>query len=130
MLVHSGGGSKRPCIVMWRLTRTDNQVHTFGRLSSSDTVLNCKTIPRLLSRSHAKLRYHINNDSFSLEDNNTTNGTYINQIKIPHGIHYSLKYGDEVSFGGPVTVVHDEVGIFNPFVYLFKKIPEVPLFGA
>lgn len=67
-----------------------------GRSSELDIVLEEEKV----SRKHAKITY--NNDILSIEDLNSTNGTYVNGEKIRRA---RLKDGDRVLFGGCIARV-------------------------
>ena len=66
---------------------------TIGRESDNDIVVDNK----LASRHHALIQ-KIREDYF-LKDENSTNGTYLNDVKIPAGKYVKLKTGDKITIG-------------------------------
>ncbi len=72
---------------------------TIGRRSDNDVVIDETTV----SRRHSLIMEAA--DGFSLRDLNTTNGTFVNRIKIGQ-TEYPLRHGDQISLGGSeVTLV-------------------------
>lgn len=59
----------------------------------ADICLNGDTV----SRVHAVIRKE--EDNYFIEDLNSTNGTFVNQVQIPYRESVMLHYGDEVMFG-------------------------------
>lgn len=55
-----------------------------------------------ISGQHARL--HWENSMLHIEDNNSTNGTYLNRLRLPAGRHL-LKPGDEIGMGQTVILV-------------------------
>jgi pSer/pThr/pTyr-binding forkhead associated (FHA) protein len=51
----------------------------------------------IVSRIHADLR--VEGDSYYLEDNGSSNGTYINHTPLPQGNRHRLRAGDRISLG-------------------------------
>jgi len=66
---------------------------TIGRRSDNDVVIDETTI----SRRHSLIMEAP--DGFILRDLNTTNGTFVNRIKIGQ-TDYPLRHGDQISLGG------------------------------
>ena len=72
---------------------------TIGRRSDNDVVIDETTV----SRRHSLVMEAA--DGFVLRDLNTTNGTFVNRIKIGQ-TEYPLRHGDQISLGGSeVTLV-------------------------
>jgi pSer/pThr/pTyr-binding forkhead associated (FHA) protein len=70
-----------------------------GRRSDNDVVIDETTV----SRRHSLIME--SPDGFVLRDFNTTNGTFVNRIKIGQ-TEYPLRHGDQISLGGSeVTLV-------------------------
>lgn len=78
---------------VWQMAgATPPAVHTIGRnQSSSDIVIEIPQVSRL----HAELRIGLS--SVEIRDVGSSNGTFINDNKIPAGSWFSLRNGDEVS---------------------------------
>ncbi|KAL0571058.1 hypothetical protein V5O48_010894 [Marasmius crinis-equi] len=88
---------------------------TIGRGSQNDIVLGCGTISKptaqspilynvteILGQIHAEIIWNRKTDSSScviLKDRNSTNGTWVNGIRVKVGAHRILKQGNEISFG-------------------------------
>ena len=66
---------------------------TIGRDSDNSVVIDNK----LASRHHALIQ-KIREDYF-LKDENSTNGTYLNGVKIPTGKYIKLNRGDKITIG-------------------------------
>ena len=64
-----------------------------GSASDNDLVLN----DRAISRHHAELR--MTAEGVLLRDLNSTNGTFLNQYRLPPELPYPIKNGDEIQFG-------------------------------
>lgn len=72
---------------------------TIGRDTSNDIVVDNK----LASRKHAviqKIR-----DAYFLKDENSTNGTFVNSIRIPKDKYVKLNVGDQIQIGTMVFVI-------------------------
>lgn len=72
---------------------------TIGRDTSNDIVVDNK----LASRHHAVIQ-KIKNDFF-LKDENSTNGTYVNQVRIPKDKYIKLNPGDQIQIGTNTFVI-------------------------
>ena len=72
---------------------------TISRRSDNDVVIDETTV----SRRHSLIMEAA--DGFSLRDLNTTNGTFVNRVKIGQS-EYPLRHGDQIGVGGSeVTLV-------------------------
>ena len=106
-------------------TAPDLPTMRFGRDSHqgiNDVVLKCTNVPLMMSRRHADITY--DGEKYTLKDNETVNGTYVNLVMLPRGGTHTLKHGELVSFGGPATVMRDDERKNNPFRFLFLDSPE------
>lgn len=72
---------------------------TIGRESDNDIVIDNK----LTSRHHAIIQKI--KDTYFLKDENSTNGTYVNSIKIPKDKYFRLNIGDEITIGNMTLVI-------------------------
>jgi len=68
---------------------------TVGRRSACDVFLNDFTVSKL----HAKIRYDGKLTTYHLEDCNSSNGTFINGIRVEPGQLVPLQNSDVVGFG-------------------------------
>ncbi len=93
---------------MWKLTIRSplntpreyvlaNGTHILGRYSDSEIVVNDESA----SRRHAE--FHCQNDSLTVHDLNSTNGTYVNRIRIQEA--QELKDGDQIRVGFHIASV-------------------------
>jgi hypothetical protein len=93
-------------------------------LGTADSIsfisLDFPELPTIMSRRHA--RFTINEEgSFTLEDLGSKNGTFVNDRKI-EGRHVLIP-GEKVFFGGCANIVVNNVGVKNPFCYVFDVDP-------
>ena len=72
---------------------------TIGRESDNDVVVDNK----LASRHHAVIQKI--KDAYFVKDANSTNGTYINGVKIPSDKYVKLNPGDKISIGNMSLVI-------------------------
>ena len=72
---------------------------TIGRESDNDVVVDNK----LASRHHAVIQKI--KDAYFVKDANSTNGTYINGVKIPPDKYVKLNPGDKVTIGNMSLVI-------------------------
>ena len=72
---------------------------TIGRESDNDVVVDNK----LASRHHAVIQKI--KDAYFVKDTNSTNGTFINGVKIPADKYVKLNPGDKISIGNMSLVV-------------------------
>jgi len=92
---------------------------TVGRTPNNTLVLDHDELPLLISRQHAK--FSIDDGRITLWDMGATNGTWINDMKLPSGCSACLEPGDTVSFGGPACVMRQGRPVQNPFQYVFEE---------
>lgn len=61
--------------------------------------INVKNLPNaeVVSRIHAQIR--LTRNLFQIEDLESTNGTYINDMLLPPNIHHNLRLGDRIGLG-------------------------------
>lgn len=52
-----------------------------------------------VSRSHAMIKFDEQGEGLVILDLNSTNGTYLNQYRLPPELPYPLNNGDEIQFG-------------------------------
>ena len=72
---------------------------TIGRESDNDVVVDNK----LASRHHAIIQKI--KDAYFLKDEKSTNGTYVNGVKIPAEKYVKLNPGDKITIGNMTLVV-------------------------
>ncbi|MCQ2590687.1 MAG: FHA domain-containing protein [Treponema sp.] len=72
---------------------------TIGRESDNDVVVDNK----LASRHHAIIQKIKN--AYFLKDTNSTNGTYVNNIRIPADKYVKLNAGDKITIGNMSLVI-------------------------
>lgn len=72
---------------------------TIGRESDNDIVIDNK----LASRHHAVIQKI--KDAFFLKDTNSTNGTFINGVRIPPDKYVKLNLGDKITIGNMSLVI-------------------------
>lgn len=72
---------------------------TIGRDTSNDIVVDNK----LASRHHAVI--HKIKDAYFLKDENSTNGTFVNSVRIPKDKYVKLNVGDQIQIGTMVFVI-------------------------
>ncbi len=85
----------------WPLTAGRHTVGRFGTGDGLDVPLQDPTI----SSRHAALVVDAANNSVSVEDTGSTNGTFVNDEHIGYGGRRELRDGDRLRFGGFTTVV-------------------------
>lgn len=81
---------------------SEPSVVTVGREGNNHTNLDCGSIQCLLSRKHSKIMFDPVTGAHTVQDLDSTNGTYLNGNLLP-GPHL-LQHGDIISFGGPAAV--------------------------
>ena len=72
---------------------------SIGRSSDNDIVVDNK----LASRHHALIQKI--KDAYFIKDDGSTNGTFINGIKIPAGKYVKLNAGDKITIGNTSLVI-------------------------
>jgi len=72
---------------------------TIGRESDNDVVVDNK----LASRHHALIQKI--KDSYFIRDEESTNGTWVNGVKIPSGKYVKLNTGDKITIGNMNLVI-------------------------
>ncbi|CAH0546293.1 unnamed protein product [Brassicogethes aeneus] len=80
-----------------KITYISNEVATIGRNINANIVSYQKHVSRIHAKLFKKER------SLFLKDNNTSNGTFVNNKKIPKDTEYLLKEGDIISLGTGIT---------------------------
>lgn len=70
-----------------------------GRESDNDVVVENK----LASRHHAVIQKI--KDAYFIKDDNSTNGTYINDVRIPSDKYVKLNSGDKITIGNMTLVI-------------------------
>lgn len=73
---------------------------TIGRDSENDIVVDNK----LASRHHAVIQKI--KDAYFLKDENSTNGTFVNTVRIPKDKYIKLKSGDVITIGNMSLVMY------------------------
>ncbi len=72
---------------------------TIGRDSGNDVVVDNK----LASRQHAMIQRI--KDAYFIKDMGSTNGTFVNDIRIPNEKYIKLKRGDKITIGNMNLVI-------------------------
>jgi pSer/pThr/pTyr-binding forkhead associated (FHA) protein len=106
-----------------RLTASDGSIHerlvdqtpyAIGRKSDNLLVLESDTV----SRRHAKLVYHPDQERWHIEDVGSTNGLFVNQRRVSRE---KLRNGDELLIGGYIfTVITERTSRETPVVRLVQ----------
>lgn len=73
---------------------------TIGRDPYNDVVVDNK----LASRHHAVIQKI--KDAYFIKDENSTNGTFVNSIKIPKDKYVKLNHGDNITIGNMSLVIY------------------------
>ena len=94
-----------------------------GRNNDSDIVLNTDVLPLLISRKHARLS--VVGHALLLQDEGSTNGTYVNEGRLGPNDSKELLNGNVISFGGPKLIIRDGQQHQNPFVYSVSVVESV-----
>lgn len=94
-----------------------------GRNNDSNIVLNTDVLPLLISRKHAKLS--VVGHALLLQDEGSTNGTYVDEGRLSHNDSKELVNGNVISFGGPKLIIRDGQQYQNPFVYHVSIVESV-----
>lgn len=94
-----------------------------GRNNDSDIVLNTDVLPLLISRKHAKL--YVVGQALLLQDEGSTNGTYVDEGRLSPNNSKELVNGNVISFGGPKLIIRDGQQHQNPFVYHVSIVESV-----
>lgn len=91
---------------------------TIGKATDNDFVIDNPSV----SRSHARL-YSTNSSEWIVEDLNSTNGTFVNDIQI---VKKSIGYSDRIRFGnGSVYMLRDLLHANDDYSEEFEKLEEV-----
>lgn len=72
---------------------------TIGRDTDNDVIVDNK----LASRHHAMIQKI--KDAYFIKDQGSTNGTYVNDIRIPNEKYIKLKRGDKITIGNMNLVI-------------------------
>lgn len=94
-----------------------------GRNNDSDIVLNTDVLPLLISRKHARLS--VVGHALLLQDEGSTNGTYVDERRLGPNDSKELVNGNFISFGGPKLIIRDGQQHQNPFVYSVSVVESV-----
>ncbi|KAG8901876.1 hypothetical protein FRC01_009723, partial [Tulasnella sp. 417] len=86
--------------------RVEQTQYTVGRASDAHIQIGH---PKISSR-HCELRlvYNPNNTTTVTVVDTSTNGTYVNGVRLGRGRHSMLNHGDELSLGVPVGLTNEE----------------------
>lgn len=85
----------------WQVFQGQSTVGRKGAAAGLDVEIDHPTT----SSRHAVMLASARPARIKLEDVGSTNGTFVNDMKLDHGKRYELKDGDLVRFGGFVTIV-------------------------
>lgn len=105
--------------ILFSHTQSGHRAIQIGRHRTNNVVLpDCERLPLLVSRHHVEFVWNDNTGEVEVHPHPTsTNGTYVNNMKLNNTDVYILTCGDWVSFGGPTYVIRNDVCTRNPFLY-------------
>jgi FHA domain len=110
-------------VVKPHMTSLPDQV-TIGRDAQSDLVCFHENLsPKfktIVSRKHALIQWNSVDGFFEIEDLNTVNGTFLNNLRIPAGRKYPLQDKDVINCGGGSTIVSGTTANPKSLVDLFQ----------
>jgi hypothetical protein len=116
---HAKGGSAHLSVLDARVLEikkrksfNDPDTITIGRSPHSDIVLYNK----LVSRTHAHLYVDIGSQGCTVADLGSTNGTFLNEIKLTPYERYQVTDGDIIRFGRETKVVYFSSKAFHSFL--------------
>ncbi|MBI5671335.1 MAG: FHA domain-containing protein [Chloroflexi bacterium] len=91
-----------PTLLVWnnRQYPLDKDLIRIGRAAQNDIIIDRRSV----SRFHGQITRQ--NDALVLEDLSSTNGTYVNEIRL-EGQPHTLSVGDVVRFGDEQVIFHD-----------------------
>ena len=101
-----------------RKSITNPNMITIGRSPENDIVL----YNRLVSKSHSYLDLGSSGDAIFIVDNYSTNGTFVNNIKLSPTGNYQLADGDKISFGPETKVVYFSPKLFHSLLSGLKSL--------
>ncbi len=88
-----------------------------GRTTNCDIVINSPAV----SKFHAYFAKDIKSGSYYISDADSTNGTYVNDVKVEPNVRKTLHDGDKISFGRQVNLsFYTPEGCYD----LLKQIPD------
>lgn len=105
------------------LAASGGRAFTVGRNSGNSLPLDHAALPLLISRQHAAFESDPRTGGLILRDCGATNGTWVNEVRLPGRGTALLAPGDVVSFGGPGCIMKDGRPFRNPFVYDYCTQP-------
>lgn len=73
----------------------------------------------ILSRRHARIK-HCEDGEYRLVDLNSTNGTWVNGVRLNPSDEFELVLGTKISFGGPDLTCIEGVSHENPYLFVFE----------
>lgn len=73
----------------------------------------------ILSRRHARIK-HCEDGEYKMADLNSTNGTWVNGVRLNPSDEFELVSGTKVSFGGPDLTCIEGVSHENPYLFVFE----------
>ena len=73
----------------------------------------------IMSRQHVRIR-HCEDGEYKMEDLNSTNGTWVNGVRLTPSEEFELVSGTKISFGGPDITCLDGVSNENPYLFVFE----------
>lgn len=95
-----------------------------GRNPESHVPLQSTEFPLLASRAHAL--FHLRGHKLFVEDLKSTNGTYVNDVRVASSSAFPVKDNTVVSFGGPRKVINQGSLCPNPFCYTVQVLRTSP----
>ena len=119
--VSSGGGIPRTYQLASPVLAQQGLI--VGRNNDSDIVLSTDVLPLLISRKHARLS--VVGHALLLQDEGSTNGTYVDEGRLGHNDSKEIVNGNVISFGGPKLIIRDGQEHQNPFVYSVSVVESV-----
>ena len=95
-----------------------------GRSPDSHVPLQSTEFPLLASRAHAS--FHLRSNKIFIRDLNSTNGTFVHDLRVPPGSEQPIQDHAFVSFGGPGRVINHGSLCPNPFCYRIQVLRSSP----
>lgn len=102
LLIESGKKIEIPSIPITYLGRADKQSSYTPEIDFTQIDRN-----KVISRKHACISF--SNNKYKLSDLGSTNGTFLNGLRLQTGVEYDLKNGDEIIFG-KITSIFSSIG--------------------
>jgi pSer/pThr/pTyr-binding forkhead associated (FHA) protein len=90
-----------------------------AELGESGVFVDYVLSQEIMSRRHARIK-HCEDGEYRLEDLNSTNGTWVNGVRLNPSDDFDLVSGTKISFGGTDITCIDGVSHENPYLFVFE----------